>query len=285
MTYFDSMAFISTLAKVSSSLSKYLGENFIPHYRQGSMVGRHLHELIELNNKHKFQELEWSFTLISALNDELKLIYDKDPSIVKKLALLHKAYANVKRSKNVDLLQHNQITETKYYGFRCEVHVASQLIKYSIEFEKRETPDYLIRFKGKELQIECTSAHVYTYNKKVISLDKLSEVLNSKLSNPHYDKKTAVVINITNIMHNLGLMNSLPTEDELIEVVYRELSRSSIGAVLVYFYILNKEKMRISPIYIHVKGKEYEYELIELLNTVFPPGDEPVSDYLIPKAD
>jgi hypothetical protein len=130
-----------------------------------------------------------------------------------------------------------------YMGTRMEVHASSLLIHHKIPFEKGESPDFTLSYKGKDLAIECTSAWVndrQIFSEKDL-LKKLQDTIFRKIKKPYMNKNTLVMVDIADIYIRQAANNRTRVFFECMKDCMRN---HNIGAVMLSYFIFDFDNAR-----------------------------------------
>lgn len=176
-----------------------------------------------------------------------------------------------------EMLAHLRTTNAfdNYFGIRCEINIAASLIRKGVDFKKSESPDFVIN-RG-NLFIECGSTHVS--KPKPSSKFKIGSVINQKSKKAYANSKTALFIDITNIIHNELNTNNNTLEDlVVIEKAYIKdvLVNSKFGNVTIFTYRHNRESNYFESTYARIDNNHIDSHLSVFLDEHYPITNQTV---------
>lgn len=264
LTNIQKQIFLKMFFQLSLSLSELLNTQFVPHKGIGGIVGQQLRDLLCMYNRGQYNLLCYNTTLVSLLVDELNEIKKFDQTLIKKF---QKNYANGKYDQ--------------YFGFRMEVSSAAVFIKKGIHFKKEESPDYTIFLSEQDkVFVECTSSHIKANHDNLFK--KIISPIRVKLEKSYLNNRTALFIDITNIMHQMEKRSVLMEQIDIEKLVKCEMHNKNIGAVYLFFYAVDKDKDFIANHLIRILNNNIDEFLLNFLNKNFPEGTDIMSNYVIP---
>lgn len=167
-----------------------------------------------------------------------------------------------------------------YFGTRFEVDIAASLIRSGIQFTHPDPPDFVIQRGSKEVKLECTTSHVSGKN---IDLErKIKDAVSSKSNKDYYGPSTALLIDITNLIHIGFKEGQEPTADKFRQFINEreDVFDLDIGSVILFSYHIEEAEngYRIKHSYIREDNHLAKDHLINLLNELWPfksvSGDE-----------
>jgi hypothetical protein len=133
----------------------------------------------------------------------------------------------------------NEVGYDRYFGIRFELDIAASLIRKGINYSHPDPPDFEVQYEGKELAIECTSAHFSGGDRT--KREKFTQCLTSKSSKDYFNRDTALFIDVTNLDYaaEIGITSgSINEKDEKRWI--RECTKNfdlDIGSVVIFRYI------------------------------------------------
>jgi hypothetical protein len=224
------------------------------------MVG----QVLLYHNKGDYEARDHQLTRLALLRSELQEIEKHDPEL---LAI----FRNMYRYNRAD-----------YYGFRLEVATASLLIRRKIPFEKTERPDFVLKTKsGDSLFIECGSVHLTKGKNRPVDY-KLASAINGKLKMPYMNRQTLLFVDVTNIIHHSLKSEHYLGPTDLERVVRNSISGQMVGAVILVFYILDKDRKHFWYNSQRIDNEEMHPSLLQFLDEQFLGSGDPISNYTVP---
>ena len=238
---------------VVAKLSELLGVKFYTDEENDSPIGRGLSDIIRYHDAGLYDIRDCELARVQLLIKHLEEI---------------KAYNN-------DLLDifRKKINrdDANYYGFRFEVAIAASLIRKDINFIKTESPDFAIKYDGKNIFIETTTSHIESKKEKSIK-EKIRRAVNRKSRKQYCDLSTALFIDVTNIVHHGLIRDELRTDKDLRNYVTKLLKNTSFGSILLFVYICNLDSWRFELDYIRLDSREIDPVLKKFLDRYYPKG-------------
>jgi hypothetical protein len=171
------------------------------------------------------------------------------------------------------------------WGIRFEIRVCSELINANIHFIKRESPDFEIKYNKEVSWIECTSIRK-TSSKRVPSLiESIRSKFNDKARKPYCNTKTALFIEITNVLQKIGRIRNFSITENL-ESIKNEIpslfNNNNFGAVFLCFSIYDPNKGIFHNGRIRIFNPSIDASLKTFLYVTYPPQPRYVESFLIP---
>jgi hypothetical protein len=170
-----------------------------------------------------------------------------------------------------------------YFGIRMEISTAASLIRYNIEFEKTESPDFTLGGEWTGLFIECGSVHLSQVKDSSKDLKyKISSVLKEKGRKVYDNDSTALFVDFTNINFQNMVKHFTQEESNLKNYVYHILKGLKFGSVILFFYMVNMDSNKYQWKY-HRIDNTYPHELlVKFLNSTYPLGRDVTHKYGFP---
>ncbi|MCV0367325.1 MAG: hypothetical protein K5798_08720 [Nitrosopumilus sp.] len=161
-------------------------------------------------------------------------------------------------------------TPDDYFGVRFEIEVFTLLVQGKCtEFIKREKPDFEITEFNSTVYVECTTKHLGVVRDGDY-LDKITDAIEDKASKDYSNHKTALFLDITNLLHHRQQnKNSENMDDELEEHVRTLESSKSFGSILLFF-MAHPKKYRLLPVFYRIDSEKINSELLKFLDKYFP---------------
>jgi hypothetical protein len=253
--------FLNQLTGLVIELNRLLGTRFIPgHPSNDSAIGKSVLGIYRLHNAGNFEHRDYEILKLTFFVKHLKEIEVSKPE------LLRYFKKELRRTGSTD----------SFFGLRFEVNIAASLIRHSVKFTKRESPDFSIN--NTPLAIECSSVRIRGNDRKPDYNYKLASCIREKEGKGYHDLDTVLAIDVTNIAYNA---DTLVTE-EMRSVIVKSVAEKSFGSVLLFYYMLNRKPNQIESVYIRVDHPSISEELRTFLHVHFPYGQHEISDYSIP---
>lgn len=227
MTSQDELAnFMIGFGSVASELHRLTGLTFFnTKVTSPKPIDRSLRLILECHNKGQYQTRDYMLAKVALLVKNLQEIekYDK--------RLFEKCKKQLLRSQN----------DNEYYGARFEISVTSALIYHkinnNINFIKQDKPDFQVNLNG-IIYLECTSAHIVSKNHDVY--EKLIEIICNKGSKSYCNNKTALLIDVTNILcHHINEPSF--TFDRFEGSLRQAVEQTNFGSLLYFFYYADEK--------------------------------------------
>lgn len=181
------------------------------------------------------------------------------------------------------LLQQKDLPLDNYFGLRCEIRTAASLIYKNVNFEKSETPDFIIN--SPLFGIECSSAHLQVGVEKPPKevFYKVLSVLNEKGIKNYSTSETVLVLDVSNLLYQEGRNISLSVLADMDKAKPRLKSvvNGSRLSSLIYFYYRWTPKddeqqetgVTLTNSYVRVDNSNISTPVRVFLNRFFPIGD------------
>jgi hypothetical protein len=146
------------------------------------------------------------------------------------------------------------------YGDIFELYINWTFVQKSLNFTKRERPDFSLKHNNKEIFIECTSTHC-NFDKIPVEKDifkKLKSKIRKKIIEEYMNLSTALFIDITNLYYHSKNIN-LTLNENFIFKALKELDDNltkkppikvikPFGAI-VFFYFDNSKNSNNETLY------------------------------------
>jgi hypothetical protein len=164
----------------------------------------------------------------------------------------------------------------QYYGTRLEIHIAAFLTEKSLAFTCPDPPDFVINFKGVDINLECTSRNLTVTKNKSDVIKGFSTCIQNKNSFKFVNRNSALFIDCTNLAFHNG---SLFWEDyrSTRDYLKREIEYTNYGCVLTYSWVWNTSNDRYEAVYSRIDSDKILSELLDFLNTYYPLGDHVIN--------
>lgn len=203
---------------------------------------------------------------------------------IQKLAFLAKHLENIKEY-NKGLFEDfksefNTVTYNEYFGSRFEAAICSSFIDKSLDFRKRERPDFEIS-RSYDIFFECTSSHLPQEKDHGLEY-KLERAIECKAKKSYASKNTALMVEATNLSHHMAATEaSLKDKQELKQHLKSEVRKSDYGSVLIFTFLFKDKNFQSA--YIRIDNEDTDAELEEFLNEHYPEGDMHVDKPFFPR--
>lgn len=215
--------------------------------------------------RSRFENLQQAIQLgdhLSCLGEALSfaLMLRQLDDIRQESSSLHSMFrAKIKKTAKMD----------DYYGIRMELNVASSLVRKKVDFKKGERPDFILSSPYAGTGIECTSGH---FNKEEgdITLKLISRIKN-KSSETYNNRKIALFIDITNILHHGFHYMGMPKTDPSIAIP-KVLLDSTLGAIILFYYWIDVDGKEIHSKYKRLDHHDVDEKLKSFLDMAYPKG-------------
>jgi len=253
--------FILRLGNITLELSRLLTIRFAPgNPNSETQIGKQVASLIPLWNSGRREECEFELIKLAYLAKHLGEIEEADPK------LLSHFRREFRRSGKI----------LSYYGIRFEAYIAASLIRSGVQFIKSETPDFLIA--ESKLGLECTSTRVNAGHGKSDLTYKIQSALTKKAKTASNRPEIALLIDITNIAHNL-----IDFDIQAIRTaIYSSLLETKFGAVVLFVHLFNHDLSQYETNYLRIDGQTIISSLKSLLDHLYPLKVHEVREYKIP---
>lgn len=269
MTIIQTPALAERFERVTSLLSKLLQINFTSGQRQGrSQLESSVSSVIGMNQQGLIDMSELELMKLEMLTQRLATLEEHDKSLF---------------SKFVRSLRTHRFDE--YISTLCEVNTSCALIKAKASFTKTEAPDFRIERRGSPIYLECTSVHMSNPTSKDLKY-KIESKIREKEQKPYCNKHTALIIDITNVMHHSQASNWAISPREL-KVHFNHIVKDcGFGSVLMCSYVasLDAPISRLDWCYVRFESKNSARKLVRFLDRHFPRGDYQIRHFAIPQS-
>lgn len=133
-----------------------------------------------------------------------------------------------------------------YFGTRMEVHIAANLIKQNINFErvpsstKGQSPDFAVHWEDTSLYIECTNTH-YSENASVTKPQppdrKISDSIDVKAQKSYSGMNTVLFLDITDVHSHSTNENHISRSPTTFSDFVKEVpGYANLGSVILFTY-------------------------------------------------
>ena len=104
----------------------------------------------------------------------------------------------------------------------------------------------------------------------------------SKIKLPYLNLRTALFVDITNVIHLSLISENYLHQSDLESIVKKEMSGQEIGATCLLFYMVDTDRNYLSHNVIRIDNEGIDPILVAFLDTEFPSGGDRISNYSIP---
>lgn len=171
------------------------------------------------------------------------------------------------------------------WGIRFEIRVCSELIKSGIAFKKGESPDFKIFDHQTHAWIECTSLRFISSKKPIVLDERVVSKYISKSHQPYCNLKTALFMDITNIMQKISQKEQQDISfhiNHTRQAIQSSFSVDNYGALFLCFSIYNPQENIFQTGHVSFFSPHVDENLSFLLNKTHPYKPQQVSAYFIP---
>ena len=165
-----------------------------------------------------------------------------------------------------------QKSSVSWEGFRFEVRVCASFIKKNIKIINQESPDFNITHNNQMTYIEAAISRV-DQQKKKSHLYKIQSVIKKKNKKHYANSNTALFVDATNILHHDSKVMNYSGFNELIESIEKD-EDVKYGAIILFCFLINKEKSRYESLYRRVLFKHCSDNLRDLIEQEYPAGHD-----------
>lgn len=168
----------------------------------------------------------------------------------------------------------------RYYGVREEIAAARSLIIKGLNFTHPDPPDFVFEYSGKELKMECTSAHIESTQD---FMQKITNKISSKALKPYADDDCILVMDITNIIHEIVGRGDHPALMALKKRVKEdaEIFNWGFSSIILITYFMNADTERFERNYIRCDTPNSSGEMLKFLEDHFPEEDHSTEEFYI----
>lgn len=168
----------------------------------------------------------------------------------------------------------------RYYGVREEIAAARSLIIKGLSFKHPDPPDFVFEYANQELKMECTSAHVETSDDY---MQKITNKISDKATKPYANRQCILVMDITNIIHNVVGQGGHPAPQILKQRVKEdaEIFDWEFGSIILITYMLNPDNERFERNYLRCDTTYTEGTILNFLEEHFPEEDHSLDEFYI----
>lgn len=183
----------------------------------------------------------------------------------------------------VSLLRQEDLPLDNYFGIRCEIRTAASITSKNIDYEKAETPDFIV--KSPMFGIECSSAHLNLEVEKPPKgvFYKVLSSINEKSSKHYSTGETILVLDVSNLLYHDGrdISFSVLADMDRAKPRLKEVINTTPFSSLLYFYYSwietedNKKETRttLTSRYVRVDSKNITTRVRVFLDQFFPLGN------------
>lgn len=219
--------FMIGFGSVVSELSRLTGLTFI-NTRPSSPkpIDRSLRLILDLHSKRQYQRRDFMLAKVALLAKNLQDIEKNDK------VLFEKCKRQLLKSQN----------DNEYYGARFEISVTSALVYHklnnNIDFIKQNAPDFQVKLNDGTIYLECTTAHIVS--KKHDVYEKLGEIISVKGTKRYCNPKTALLVDVTNILcHHINEPSF--TFERFENNLRQALEQTNFGSILWFFFFADNK--------------------------------------------
>ena len=164
-------------------------------------------------------------------------------------------------------------TSDTYYGIRMEISTSASLMRKNIQFKKTEQPDFLLYGDYNGISIECGSVHLARRKTTVKDLKyKIGSVIDRKSNSEYLNPSACLFIDITNISYYSTLDEIFLGSPKLKSYVTEKIKDLSLGSVLLWDFILNKDLKRYEWNYHRIDTPNATSRVVTFLDELYPFG-------------
>lgn len=160
--------------------------------------------------------------------------------------------------------------EAQYFGARMEAYVAASLVRASIPFACRESPDFELKDRHAGVMIECGSCHLS--KEEANAGRKISLAVANKCNKPYASRSVVLCMDATNPVHHAISFEWPLNTDAIRTAVQAVINTKGFGSVLLLFYGLNSDATEIAANYIRVDAENADDRLLRFMDEKFPRG-------------
>jgi len=214
---------------LSGSLSiQHYGLHLDGHIRKKQPISEWIEILFNHCNEGNIAYRQNGLCRIAALIQDLKVIEDYDPELLKYFQI-----------------QFKKCSGNSFWGLRFEIDVASSIIGKDISFVMgkdlaggdNRNGDFVI---NGNIAIECTTTHISSPKFSSL-LYKIESAVRSKSKKPYCNEHTALFIDISNIFYNRALQNIPICDTELRECLRNLMRNYNFGSIVASLWFFNKD--------------------------------------------
>jgi len=211
--------------------------------------GNYLNQAFQFLEKGDIPMTKYCDKRLRSLRLDLETIKNYDTRLIKKF-----------RRKLEKTVKHDQ-----YYGWRYEVKVCSLLIRKKFDFQKRESPDYVVHMKKTNLYIECTTCH---FDKpKIIDMKrKLKTTIEEKAKKNYCNFNTVLMIDITNVFHHDTKNKKSFNTDYWKKFLPDILKKVNFGSIILSYWVLPDSSDEFLMMAIRSDNKKIDHNLVTILD-------------------
>ena len=221
--------FIHNYEVAVCELSRLLKTRFTPKRPETAALGQSLAQIMMLHLKSDYVGRDIEFERIKLLVIQLQRIKRAAPAVLRKLV------KPLRTAKDID----------RFYGIRFEVNIAATLILNKVQFDKQESPDFGVHWRGKELGIECAGSHIMKAKRRDDYLYKIGSKISEKEKRNYCNNRTGLFLDVTNLEHHAEANGMMWTNEQLRRHVSDSVARLSFGNVTCFTYLFTSVRLKI----------------------------------------
>jgi hypothetical protein len=250
------------ISRVQFALAE-LGISIAPKGEKDSHFQKYLRNLFssQLETNFPLGDVERELRRMWALIGQLKNIQRARPDVFKKCI--------------ENLNKHT--SEENFWGYRFEVHIADLLVQKQIRFMYRDRPDFSLKHKNTEIHIECGSARTSQTADAARLRRKLfghNGTINKKSAKPYMNFKTALFLDVTNLIFNAIINDAALEMSELEQETTELINQTKCGAIALVLIGQNKETGRVGYLAVPICHENIDENLRDFLALHIPRVDE-----------
>ena len=175
----------------------------------------------QLQTNFPLGDVERELRRMYALIGQLKDIQRLNPDVFKKCI------------KNLN----KHTSEKNFWGYRFEIHIAHQLLKGRVSFRYRESPDFSVIYQRSEIYIECGSRRPEKpIDTASLARKALIGTIRQKSAMPYMNLKTALFLDITNLIFNFSVNSAGIDMVNLEQETASMIDRTNCGSVVLVVF-------------------------------------------------
>ena len=262
----DFLGFMLQYGNIVVKLSQLLNKKFLKREDFQRPIGQAIENIIRLHNMGMYEQRDYEIARLKMLVKHLEEVKQQNENMFKIFQ------TRINKS------------DTDYLGFRFELATAASLIRKGINFEKTESPDFTINWKGHKIGIECVNVHIEKPTSKNL-IHKIKKAIKRKAGKTYsiVTSKILLFIDVTNIYFHGLLRGELFDEKELKERIGRILNLTNFGGILLFVFVLNKTLSRFELNYFRIDKPKIDPLLKDFLDYCYPCGSHDVYDFALPQ--
>ena len=220
------------ITKLIEDIHNILDINLLARENKKSIIWKNIESMLS-KKKGEDKDITLEFGRLRFLVMQLEVIKNKNFEIFRRL--------------RKDLRQRGH--SANWYGVRAEILFATPLVSIlQKKCYKSESPDFIAEYQGVRLFFEVSCPHMPKSKAQQRNvLYKITSSIRAKAEKKYANKKTALVLDITNIMYNHGSMDAASVENVFRYIEdFLEHNQIQYGGVWLLVLLFERSSLRFS---------------------------------------